>query len=334
MLFGIRGVVQQDFSGHAESPVATYVDDGYIATNSVVGVKFFDIDHVEVLKGPQGTLFGRNATGGVVNIVSKQPTAEADGYAEIGYGSYRTSRAEAAYGGPISDVLRFRVATLIEQNGAYVDNIAPGAPDLGADRDMAFRGRLEYKPSDALDVLLTGYFSRSDFSWGPYFSLSTRTVSNAAGEIVNSVVVNEPTLLGTPPSDARNLVVAANNARDSGGHSRLGGGTLKINWDFGPVLTSITDAKSSADGEFVDDDASTVSFIDSNNNGVSRAFRKSCACIAIRDRCAGTPAPSTCASAPAWIPIVTGSTPPTRVSTTGLRSVPTRTPCSASSNTT
>src|ERR1700722_7166396 len=88
LLFGIRGVVQQDFSGQAESPVATYVDEGYIAAHSLANVDLYDIDHVEVLKGPQGTLFGRNATGGVVNIFTKTPSSTPEGYVQVGYGSY------------------------------------------------------------------------------------------------------------------------------------------------------------------------------------------------------------------------------------------------------
>jgi iron complex outermembrane recepter protein len=273
LLFAIRGVVQQDFGGQAESPVATYVDDGYIATNTVVGVKLFDIDHVEVLKGPQGTLFGRNATGGVVNIFSKQPTDIYDGYAEIGYGSYDNVRAQAAFGGPLSDTVKFRVAALFEQNGAWVNNVSPVGQDVGADQDVAVRAHLEYEPSADTDILFTGYFSRSHYSWGPYFSLSTRTVDDSAGNIMNSVVVNQPTLLGTQPSDAARLTIDANDARDTGGQSRLAGGTIKATWNLGgPVLTSITDAKSAEDGEFVDDDGSPVSFINSSNNGFASSL--------------------------------------------------------------
>src|ERR1700733_9028602 len=71
LTFAIRGVTQQDFSGHTESPTAVYIDDGYLAYNNAAGIGLFDIAQIEVLKGPQGTLFGRNATGGLVNIVTK-----------------------------------------------------------------------------------------------------------------------------------------------------------------------------------------------------------------------------------------------------------------------
>lgn len=65
VMFSVRGVTQQDFQAHSEAPVAVYVDEGYLAANNAAGIGLFDIDRVEVLKGPQGTLFGRNATGGL-----------------------------------------------------------------------------------------------------------------------------------------------------------------------------------------------------------------------------------------------------------------------------
>jgi iron complex outermembrane receptor protein len=272
LLFGIRGVVQQDFIGSAESPVATYVDEGYIAAHSLMGVDLFDLDHVEVLKGPQGTLFGRNATGGVVNIFTKTPSATPDGYIEASYGSYNDTRIEGAFGGPITDTLRFRVAAMHQQNSAWVTNTSPTGDDLGGGSKAAARVRLEYAPNDTLNLLMTGYISEWRFSWGPYFSLSTRQVPDANGTIVNSVIVNQPTLLGTLPSDEQTLTLDANHGIDHGGSSSLRGGTAKISWNFGPTLTSITDVKHSKDSEFVDDDGSPASWLDSNNTSFANSF--------------------------------------------------------------
>ncbi len=71
--FAIRGVAQNDFSSPQESPVAIYIDQSYIATPAMSSFSLFDLERVEVLKGPQGTLFGRNATGGLVHFISKKP---------------------------------------------------------------------------------------------------------------------------------------------------------------------------------------------------------------------------------------------------------------------
>ena len=81
-IFNIRGVVQNDYADLAEAPVAVYVDGTYLASTQAQTFGLFDIGRIEVLKGPQGTLFGRNATGGLVNTITAKPTAERDGYVE------------------------------------------------------------------------------------------------------------------------------------------------------------------------------------------------------------------------------------------------------------
>ncbi len=102
-LFTIRGVTQNDFNDHTEAPVAVYVDDGYVAFGQGQLFGTFDLDRVEVLKGPQGTLFGRNATGGLVHYVSKRPTREFEAYVDTTYGSYDEIRVQSAISGPLSD---------------------------------------------------------------------------------------------------------------------------------------------------------------------------------------------------------------------------------------
>src|SRR6185437_193201 len=81
-VFSVRGVSQNDFGDQLEPPVAVYIDDGYVATMGGAGVPVFDLDRVEVLRGPQGTQFGRNATGGLIQYISKRPTRTFEGYVE------------------------------------------------------------------------------------------------------------------------------------------------------------------------------------------------------------------------------------------------------------
>ncbi|TLY60585.1 MAG: TonB-dependent receptor, partial [Gammaproteobacteria bacterium] len=92
----IRGVVQNDFADHQESPAAIYVDDVYVS--QMVGLAFsvFDVDRVEVLRGPQGTLFGRNATGGLANYITRKPTDQAGGYLDTTFGQRNLGRVEGA----------------------------------------------------------------------------------------------------------------------------------------------------------------------------------------------------------------------------------------------
>ena len=87
--FSIRGVTQNDFNDIVEAPNAVYLDEGYIAIAQAQTFALLDIDRVEILKGPQGTLFGRNATGGLVQYVSTKPSFDkVQGYADVTYGEY------------------------------------------------------------------------------------------------------------------------------------------------------------------------------------------------------------------------------------------------------
>lgn len=92
----IRGVGQQDIARHQEAPVATYVDGAYVGLTSALTQPVFDVDRVEVLKGPQGTLFGRNATGGLVQYITRAPSQEFEAYVTTEYGSYDKFMTEGA----------------------------------------------------------------------------------------------------------------------------------------------------------------------------------------------------------------------------------------------
>jgi Outer membrane receptor proteins, mostly Fe transport len=241
--FAIRGVTQQDFSAQAEGPVAVYLDDGYMALNNSAGVGLFDLDHVEVLKGPQGTLFGRNATGGLVNIITRKPSDVADGYVTLSYGSYNDARAEAAFGGPLADGIAFRVAGAVSSNNAYIKNLSPTGGDLGGSHGYALRGHLSFDLSPDADLLVSGYASKSYTSWAPYYVFTSSSVVDANGVEQNTVEVPGPTGAGSPVTPGGSRRVISNYAQDSGGTNSLRGATAKLTFDFGPELTLLTDYK-------------------------------------------------------------------------------------------
>lgn len=95
----IRGVVANDFATNVESPVALYIDEVYISQMSGAGFMLYDMERVEILRGPQGTLFGRNATGGLVHFITNKPTKELDGYVMGTVGDYDQYGVEGAVGG-------------------------------------------------------------------------------------------------------------------------------------------------------------------------------------------------------------------------------------------
>ena len=143
----LRGSTQLDFADHQEPPVAVYIDGAYNSYIGGVGQSFYDIDRVEVLKGPQGTLFGRNATGGLVHLITNKPTQETEGYVQVTAGEFHLQRIEGAISGSFSESLSARVSVLIDQDDGYVENIIGGADTPETD-SKNLRVQFLYEPSD------------------------------------------------------------------------------------------------------------------------------------------------------------------------------------------
>ncbi|WP_374571197.1 TonB-dependent receptor [Phenylobacterium sp.] len=149
----IRGVGLNDFNPSSSSGVGVYADGVYIGSPLAQMASFFDLERVEVLRGPQGTLYGRNTTGGAINLISKRPTMSPSGEASIEYGRFNSLNASAAYGGPIiKDVLAFRVAAQYVNDDGYSLNTYTGHRVNDADR-TALRASLLYTPDDDTEVL-------------------------------------------------------------------------------------------------------------------------------------------------------------------------------------
>lgn len=205
--FAIRGVTQNDFNDIIEAPSAVYLDEGYLAVAQAQTFAVFDIERVEILKGPQGTLFGRNATGGLIQYVSNKPSFdEVEGYADLTYGTFDSDadanqvRVEAAIGGPFSDTVAGRFALLYNEHDGYLNNIYPlaavgGSPgpgagaDMGDDDTLALRGILQFRPSDALEWTVSINQARSELATGPYQSKPTIAVFDENNELINVIDV-------------------------------------------------------------------------------------------------------------------------------------------------
>src|SRR5258708_2549105 len=130
--FTLRGVTTQDFSENQSSPVAMYVDEVYKSVGAVQALQVYDLDRVEVLRGPQGTLYGKNATGGAVSFYSKNPSLTAyDGDVTVGAGNYSAFSLRGAVGGPlIENELGWRAAVLYDKRDGWVRSIGPGGEPL------------------------------------------------------------------------------------------------------------------------------------------------------------------------------------------------------------
>src|SRR3970040_1345114 len=108
-IFNVRGISQNNFNDNLEAPVAVYVDDTYVGSMNGISGQLFDLERVEVLRGPQGTLFGRNATGGLVHYLSRDASdEETNGYIEAEIGDFDRRAVEAAVGGSLGEDVRGR----------------------------------------------------------------------------------------------------------------------------------------------------------------------------------------------------------------------------------
>lgn len=163
----IRGVAQNDISGdNQESPVAVYVDDVYVASPTGAAFQLFDFERVEVLRGPQGTLFGRNATGGLVHYVTRKPTQEFEGYVKATVGDYSQRDIEGAIGGGISDGIAGRLSFSSAQHDGLIENSI--GPDLNDNDTWAVRGQLQFDIGESSQLLLSARASELDNLNGPF----------------------------------------------------------------------------------------------------------------------------------------------------------------------
>ena len=174
-IFNIRGISQNSFTDNLEGPIAIYHDDAYVASMNAISGQLFDMNRVEVLRGPQGTLFGRNATGGLIHYISNDASAEEfNAYIEAEAGDYQRRGLEFGVGGALNDTVRARVAGRWAEMDGYVegvDTFLPGGgpllfpgsgQDLGAVNALALRANLQIDFTDKLTSSFWFKFAEDD----------------------------------------------------------------------------------------------------------------------------------------------------------------------------
>lgn len=156
----LRGIGIQGTSSITDNGVAFYQDNFYLSRPAASSAIFFDVNRVEVLRGPQGTLYGRNATGGVINIIANEPEfGEFSGLIGASYGSRNAWEARGVINAPLGDIAALRVAAVYSQEDGYLENLGPG-PDLyGSDGDITVRAQLLFGDPDSVELLLYGLYS-------------------------------------------------------------------------------------------------------------------------------------------------------------------------------
>ncbi|WP_293676002.1 TonB-dependent receptor, partial [uncultured Phenylobacterium sp.] len=235
----IRGLGNTDFDLNASQPVSFVYDEVVLETPVLKGFPLFDIAQVEVLRGPQGTLFGRNTPAGVLKFESVKPSQDFGGYAQASYATFDTVNLEGAVGGAIvPGVLSGRLSGLYQRRSDWVDNTQGGDKnDSEGYEQFALRGQLLWTPSEALSALLNIHYQHLDGTPRVFHANIIRPGTN------NFV------------AGFKRDVISQDAQRRETQKVESSGANLKLTYDFGedaPILTSITayervDAYSRAD---------------------------------------------------------------------------------------
>ena len=274
----IRGVANSDFTTNVESPVAIYVDDIYISQMSGAGFMLFDMERVEILRGPQGTLYGRNATGGLVHYVTVKPTTDSyNGYGAITLGSYNQKKMESAVNIPVSDKFSVRISGVSNQRDGYVKNRYTPGTKLNNTNDYAWRGQFFFENED-WDLLLNVREGRQDIRTGFFENVSATNAGVFTRGDANPYLNDADGNSGYVDND--HDVFAGDY--DFIGHNDLTtrGYSATFNWNGSDLdFTSITDFSTTKRDYIEDSDASPEDyfkfFLTTDAEQLSQEFRVS-----------------------------------------------------------
>jgi outer membrane receptor protein involved in Fe transport len=175
--FSLRGVsVANEYNSNQVSPIGVYMDDVYLVSRDSQGMGLFDLDRIEVLRGPQGTLFGRNTTGGAINFITREPSLSgSNGYVQAGYGNFNTYTVQAAGETTFAqDQVGVRAAVNYASGDGMFKNVYPGGADPDSTDTLQGRVSVRLKPTDIpLDIKLVAYGGRNDPTQAPVFGLQS-----------------------------------------------------------------------------------------------------------------------------------------------------------------
>ena len=235
--FYMRGFGNTDFDLNANQPVGFYLDGVVQENPALKGFPIFDTERVEVLRGPQGTLFGRNTPAGLVKFESVRPSQEAFGYLQGSYGTFDTVDVQGAYGGPISDTVSFRLSGLYQDRGDVAENLNETNPQqgIGEFEEYAGRAQLLFEPREGFSALLNVHARRQTGG----SQIFRANVIAPGGSLVNDFEFDEYDQDARHDSELEQL-----------------GGVFTLDVDLGPgTLTSVTgyetfeiDARGDVDG--------------------------------------------------------------------------------------
>jgi iron complex outermembrane receptor protein len=259
-----------------EQGVGIYIDDVYYARVASATFDFLDVAQIEVLRGPQGTLYGKNTTAGAINITTRQPTFDFEGKAEVSLGNYEFKQARVALSGPLSDTIAVRVAASATDRRGTIRNVTSGQNIQSLD-NIGVRAQLLWEPSDDLRVTLVGDYNKQDaICCGSVFVRTVATQRPLNRQFAALAAAQNYAPPSTNPFDRLSDLDASLNAGNT-----IGGVALRVNWDVGPgTFTSITawrtwDWKPENDRDFTGLPIVTLSQNPSQQDQYTQEFRYS-----------------------------------------------------------
>ncbi len=268
----LRGVNTDGFVETLPQSTGVYTDGVYISQPPMLTVRMFDLERVEVLKGPQGTIYGRNTIAGAVNFIAKRPTFEPEGYIEAGYGRHDRTHVEAAYGGPLSEKVAGRAAIkYLRQFDGPLTNLHPDVGDGGEIDQFSGRVSLLFAPNEDIELLVQGHAGQDQSDVWPFSIIPGGEDTDGNGVpdrlcndfFVGNVNAAQHNCLARDPFVSGNTFndtdgdPYTNNLDGIGRHNnRSVGAVAELNWDLGALeLTSLTGYDHFKRKDVLDEDA-------------------------------------------------------------------------------
>lgn len=219
-----------------EQGVGIYVDQVYYNRVAAATLDFVDIAQIEVLRGPQGTLYGKNTTAGAINITTKPPSFTPEGTVEVSAGNLGFKQAKAGISGPITDRLAVRIGTTLTSRDGTIHNVATN-DHVNAQDNFGLRGSILWKATDTLNLTLSGdYNLQNPNCCAQIYAGVGQTQRSTNRQYAALAAAQNYAVPSTNPYDRLTDLDAVLNARNE-----LGGASLRAEWDVGPgTLTSVT----------------------------------------------------------------------------------------------